>query len=143
MMPSRSPIDSGVQISDSVVMGDVQQNITTIHQSDNSCPSCGTSGNIRIMVCKTTDCGNKFCDFCHPDCRFRIISSKRQAQYRMGHAYQFTPKTERYRFDSNEGDGPCCEECIASERKKEMKRIRKEKRKGADNVVKTGEATER
>jgi hypothetical protein len=52
--------DSGVNISDSVVMGDVQQNIA------NTCPACQTT-NIPVMVCQYSGCETRFCEICHKD----------------------------------------------------------------------------
>ena len=71
-----------MNISDSVVMGDVQQNIT-----DTTCPACGAS-NVRVMQCQDVNCESKFCEICHKNSRH------------LG--------WERLSFDSGKGEGPYC-----------------------------------
>mgnify|MGYP004293905041 CR=1 FL=1 len=71
-----------MKISDSVVMGDVQQNIT-----DTICPACGAS-NVRVMMCQDDTCESKFCEICHKDSRHL--------------------KWKRMSFDSGKGEGPYC-----------------------------------
>ena len=96
-----------LNLSDSVVMGNVEQKITHISDtSPPSCPECGVvSGVIRVIPCSDEYCDNRFCDLCHPDCRY----------------IDFTPSTygrdfDGYitlgRFDSGEGVGAICELCI-------------------------------
>jgi hypothetical protein len=98
------PEDSSVRISDSVVMGDVQQNITKIQQSGNSCPSCGTSGNIRLMICRSINCESKFCDLCHPISRYF--------------------EGDAIRFDSGKGEGPFCKGCMAIKHGEDAEKLR-------------------
>ena len=74
--------ESPLNISDSVVMGDVQQNIT-----NTTCPACGAS-NVRVMKCQDVNCESKFCEICHKNSRH------------LG--------WERLSFDSGKGDGPYC-----------------------------------
>ena len=85
--------DSGVRISDSVVMGDVKQNITNIQQhigSSISCTRCDAI-NVRIFGCSSPDCKNHFCEVCHPNCKWTEEGADR--------------------FDS-EGHGPFCGHCM-------------------------------
>lgn len=86
--------ESGVNISDSVVMGDIQQNITNVQQNitqGTSCPRCGVI-NARIMQCSIPDCSHQFCGLCHPKCRWANNGVSR--------------------FDSGDGLGPFCGECM-------------------------------
>ena len=54
---------SGLNLSDSVVMGDVQQNITnTVENGRCTCPNCGTSGYITLYLCNP--CRTQICDAC-------------------------------------------------------------------------------
>jgi hypothetical protein len=80
---------TGIGISDSVVMGDVQQNILNIGE----CPSCSASGGVTIMKCQNKQCTSiKFCNSCHRNCRYsegRVTS-----------------------FDSGAGAGPFCSGCL-------------------------------
>jgi len=79
---------TGIDISDSVVMGDVQQNIL----KTDVCPSCSAS-NVRVMKCQEVGCTSKqFCELCHINCRYSEGSSTR--------------------FDSGVGLGPLCSECL-------------------------------
>ena len=81
---------TGIDISDSVVMGDVQQNIL----KTDVCPSCSAS-NVRVMKCQEVGCTSKqFCELCHINCRYSEGSSTR--------------------FDSGVGLGPFCSECLAA-----------------------------
>ena len=86
--------DSGLNINDSVVMGDVQQNITNIQQSVTPgvpCPRCGVV-NARIIHCSIPICRNQFCGLCHPICRWSESGVSR--------------------FDSGKGHGPYCRTCM-------------------------------
>ena len=86
--------DSGVSIADSVVMGDVQQNITNVQQhisSTNICPRCEAI-NVRVVRCSMPKCDNQFCELCHPFCRW-------------------TPDGVG-RLDSGLGKGPFCGLCM-------------------------------
>ena len=85
-------------------MGNVEQNITNILGTTHlSCPKCGAvSGAIRVMPCSSQHCENKFCDLCHPDCRWIDLHHG-----------------ETVRFDSGKGEGPFCKICM-SEQMKEM-----------------------
>ena len=98
---------SVVKISDNVIMD------STINVGNNTCPSCGASGNIRVMKCQEVACGNRFCDLCHPNCRLR---DSRQGVLR---------------FDSGLGSGPYCNTCLTAtikvEREKQQ-RIERENR---------------
>ena len=79
---------TGIDISDSVVMGNVQQNILKIGE----CPSCSAS-NVKVMKCQDKQCTSKqFCELCHINCRYSEGSSTR--------------------FDSGVGLGPLCSECL-------------------------------
>ena len=91
-------------VSDSVVMGNVEQNITNVFDSSHlSCPECGVvSSVISVMLCSTKNCNNQFCDLCHPDCRWIDLTN--------GYVG---------RFDSGDGVGPFCELCM-SEQMEEM-----------------------
>ncbi len=71
-----------MNISDSVVLGDIQQNIT-----DTTCPACDAT-NVRVMKCQDVDCESKFCEICHKDSRHL--------------------KWDRMSFDSGKGEGPYC-----------------------------------
>ena len=98
----------GIGISDSVVMGDVQQNILKIGE----CPSCSAS-NVKVMKCQDKQCtSKKFCELCHANCRY---SEGRVT-----------------RFDSGAGSGPFCSGCLTAKitqfdlEKKERERIERE-----------------
>ncbi len=83
-----------MNISDSVVMGDVQQNITNVQQhisSSNTCPRCEAI-NVRVVSCSMPHCDNQFCELCHPLCRW-------------------TPEGVG-RLDSGLGKGPFCGLCM-------------------------------
>jgi hypothetical protein len=54
--------EPNVNISDSVVMGDVLQ------YNANTCPACDAS-NVRIMMCQEEGCEIQFCELCHAWCR--------------------------------------------------------------------------
>ena len=84
--------DTGIDISDSVVMGGVQQNITNVRSDNRECSSCGAT-NVVIMKCQEENCTASFCQICHPYCRFFAILGV-------------------LRFDSGEGTGPFCETCL-------------------------------
>ena len=84
---------SGVEISDSVVMGDVQQNITNVHQhidSSTSCERCDAI-NVRIFGCVSPGCKTQFCEVCHAYCKWTEEGAGR--------------------YDSD-GEGPFCQECM-------------------------------
>ena len=86
--------DSRLNISDSVVMGDVHQNITNIQHSTSSgvpCPACGVINAILIQ-CTIPSCRRHFCGLCHPRCRWSDIGV--------------------FRFDSGKGHGPYCRKCM-------------------------------
>ena len=98
---------TGIDISDSVVMGDVQQNILKTE-----CPSCSAS-NVKVMKCQEVGCTSKqFCELCHTNCRY-------------------SPASEVLRFDSGTGSGPFCSRCLtaklAVEKDKREKRLEKER----------------
>jgi len=79
----------GIDISDSVIMGDVQQNILKIDE----CPNCSAT-NVKVLKCQDKRCTTiKFCELCHLNCR-----------YEMGNVL---------RFDSGRGAGPFCSECLS------------------------------
>ena len=78
--------DSPINITDSVVLGDVHQNMGA------ECPSCSAS-NVRVMKCQEKQCSTRFCELCHADCRYSGGSL--------------------LRFDSGKGLGPFCSECLA------------------------------
>jgi hypothetical protein len=95
--------DSQIKITDTVVMGDVNQTI-----SGNECPGC-FAANVRVMMCQISDCETKFCELCHAKSRFSE-----------GHFE---------RFDSGHGSGPFCAKCLIStknqyEEKKKLERER-------------------
>jgi hypothetical protein len=75
-----------VSFQDSAIIGDV-----TVTQNNAECPSCSASNAIVLMKCQETHCENKFCNLCHPKCRYSEGSF--------------------LRFDSGEGLGPFCKEC--------------------------------
>ena len=84
---------TGIDISDSVVMGDVQQNILKTE-----CPSCSAS-NVKVMKCQDEQCTSiQFCELCHINCR-----------YSSGGVL---------RFDSGKGSGPFCSVCILEKKNK-------------------------
>ena len=86
--------NDSIKISDSVVMGDVQHNVTNVQQHISTgieCPRCD-SKNVRIMGCSTPNCKSQFCELCHPECRWSING--------------------RSRFDSGHGRGPFCGLCM-------------------------------
>lgn len=76
---------TSISFQDSAIVGDV-----TITQNNAECPNCNSS-NVRVMKCQQNNCDKKFCELCHPKCRFSN-----------GHFFK---------FDSGEGLGPFCEEC--------------------------------
>jgi hypothetical protein len=82
-----------IEIRDSVVMGDVNQ-----HVLNAECPSCSTS-NVKVMKCQEIQCGKRFCELCHPECRYS--------------------KGNSFCFDSGKGLGPFCRKCITAKRKEE------------------------
>ena len=82
------PDESSMNISDSVIMGDVSQKFST------SCPSCNAT-NVIIMSCNRDTCSTQFCQICHPDCRLDY--------------------PEIRRFDSGLGSNPLCNKCIIIE----------------------------
>jgi hypothetical protein len=91
--------ERGIGISDSVVIGDVHQNVTNIKQhidSGISCPKCHAR-NVRMFDCLTLNCAEVFCEICHPLCRL----------YKQGAS----------RFDSGKGTGPFCNECMSAKEK--------------------------
>jgi hypothetical protein len=96
--------DSSVKISDSVVIGDVNQSVQTP-----TCPSCNAM-NVIIMSCDNDDCTTGFCEVCTPDCRLDY------------------PRIRR--FDSGLGMNPMCKPCLSST-KKNMQRVEREKRRVA------------
>ena len=82
---------TGIGISDSVVMGDVQQNILKIGE----CPSCSASGGVTVMKCQNKQCTSiKFCNSCHRNCRYSEGTTRR--------------------FDSGAGSGPFCSGCLTA-----------------------------
>ena len=86
--------ESPITISDSVVMGDIQQNITNVEQHMSPgiiCPRCDAT-NVRIMRCSTQDCNNDFCELCHPICKWTEYGADR--------------------FDCDYGRGPFCGYCM-------------------------------
>jgi len=95
--------DSQIKITDTVVMGDVNQTI-----SGNECPGCFAS-NVRVMMCQISDCETKFCELCHAKSRFSE-----------GHFE---------RFDSGKGTGPFCAKCLISTKNQyeEKKRLERER----------------
>ena len=97
--------DPGVNISDSVVMGGIHQNIT-----NTTCPSCEAS-NVRVMKCQESNCDNRFCELCHPNCRYS--------------------DEKGLRFDSGAGSGPFCSPCMSNKfvelERKRQERLEKEK----------------
>jgi len=98
--------DSQIKITDTVVMGDINQTI-----SGNECPGC-FAANVRVMMCQISDCEAKFCELCHAKSRFSE-----------GHFE---------RFDSGHGSGPFCAKCLIStnnqyEEKKRLERERVER----------------
>jgi hypothetical protein len=98
--------DSQIKITDTVVMGDINQTI-----SGNECPGC-FAANVRVMMCQISDCETKFCELCHAKSRFSE-----------GHFE---------RFDSGHGSGPFCAKCLIStnnqyEEKKRLERERVER----------------
>jgi hypothetical protein len=109
--------DSDFDISDSVVMGDVQQNITTnLNITNNpkdasphlSCPECGIVGGVVSLIpCSDESCHNKFCNFCHPECRWTTIVRDPYESSGVG-----SIKANTARFDSGEGLGPFCKHCM-------------------------------
>ena len=97
-----------IEIRDSVVMGDVNQ-----HVLNTECPICSTS-NVKVMKCQEIQCGTKFCELCHPECRSSNGSS--------------------FRYDSGKGLGPFCRKCITAKR---------EERERAERVVRERAEKER
>ena len=89
--------DSAANISDSVIIGDVQQTI-----SQSSCPTCDST-NVRVMKCQDSVCEGRFCELCNPNCRWT--------------------RTSLERFDSGIGRGPLCKKCLDVLSNKEKKRI--------------------
>ena len=75
---------TSISFQDSAIVGDV-----TITQNNAECPNCNSS-NVRVMKCQENNCDKKFCELCHPKCR-----------YSNGHFFK---------FDSGEGLH-FCEEC--------------------------------
>ena len=51
------------------------------------------------MKCQEIQCGKRFCELCHPECRYS--------------------KGNSFRFDSGKGLGPFCRKCITAKRKEE------------------------
>ena len=80
------------QISDSVVMGDVHQNI-----GGKECPGC-SAYNVRIMNCKENECTSiQFCELCNTNSRWE--------------------DGVRLRFNSGKGTGPFCSGCLEDKEK--------------------------
>ncbi|MGY8670687.1 MAG: SAP domain-containing protein [Candidatus Poseidoniales archaeon] len=105
-----------IEIHDSVVMGDVNQ-----HVLNAECPSCSTS-NVKVMKCQEIQCGKRFCELCHPECRYSKGSS--------------------FRFDSGKGLGPFCSKCIRGKRDTE-EREREQKEREREQVARVRERAER
>jgi hypothetical protein len=96
-----------VDISDSVIMGDVQQNILKTDE----CSSCSSS-NVKVLKCQEKQCTSiNFCELCHLNCR-----------YEMG---------EVWRFDSGRGAGPFCSECLSAKIVSYNEQIEQLKRQGS------------
>ena len=97
-------------------MGDVNQ-----HVLNAECPSCSTS-NVKVMKCQEIQCGKRFCELCHPECRYSKGSS--------------------FRFDSGKGLGPFCSKCIRGKRDTE-EREREQKEREREQVARVRERAER
>jgi hypothetical protein len=81
-----------IVVQDSVVMGNIEQNFTTVNESKSiTCPVCKTE-NVRIMLCVSKACQKRFCEICHPNCKYT--------------------DTGIYRYNSGVGYGPCCYQCL-------------------------------
>jgi len=76
---------ASVSFQDSAIIGDV-----TVTQNNAECPSCSAS-NVRVMKCHEVNCEIRFCELCHPKCRYS--------------------EGRFLRFDSGEGLGPFCKGC--------------------------------
>jgi len=76
---------ASVSFQDSAIIGDV-----TVTQNNAECPSCSAS-NVRVMKCHEVNCEKRFCELCHPKCRYLEGSF--------------------LRFDSGEGLGSFCKGC--------------------------------
>ena len=65
------PTDN-IDISDSVVMGDVQSTTNYYHSESLTCTVCGAKGSIAILTCNNSGCENVFCNYCQ-DSRYEKI----------------------------------------------------------------------
>jgi len=98
---------ASISFQDNAIVGDV-----TITQNNAECPSCSASNAIVLMKCQETHCENKFCNLCHPKCRYSEGSF--------------------LRFDSGEGLGPFCKGCgtvifTAWKEREERERVERER----------------
>jgi hypothetical protein len=93
--------DSQIKITDTVVMGDINQTI-----SGNECPGC-FAANVRVMMCQISDCETKFCELCHAKSRFS------EGRFE--------------RFDSGHGSGPFCAKCLISTKNQNEEKYRLER----------------
>ena len=63
-----SMVDNSVNISDSVITGDVTNIVNT---NRITCEVCKATGNLTIFTCSEKGCGNTFCEHCrsstHPN----------------------------------------------------------------------------
>jgi hypothetical protein len=62
-----------VDLRDSVVVGDIHQNVY-LTQTE-TCPTCHTS-NVKVIRCTSSNCRETFCEVCHPRCRFDGFDAK-------------------------------------------------------------------
>jgi hypothetical protein len=74
------------------------------------------------MKCQEIQCGKRFCELCHPECRYSKGSS--------------------FRFDSGKGLGPFCSKCIRGKRDTE-EREREQKEREREQVARVRERAER
>ena len=77
-----------IEISDSVVMGDIKQNFAYT-----TCPTCKAT-NVRVIKCQMDGCEERFCEICNLNSR-----------YENGAAYP---------FDSGNGAGPFCQRHLSN-----------------------------
>ena len=81
-------VEASIEISDSVVMGDVKQNFAYT-----TCPTCKAT-NVRVIKCQMDGCEERFCEICNLNSRYENGST--------------------FPFDSGYGTGPFCQQHLSN-----------------------------
>jgi hypothetical protein len=111
--PTSRSQSANVSLQDSVITGDVTIS-HNINEGGNECPNC-KSTNVKVMICKHSDCSRKFCELCNSKCRVSIFQTPSMADEFDISSSIIAPNVNyinTHNFDSGDGEGMFCSACI-------------------------------